>query len=92
MSSVTPVPSGNSSVSGVSVLAQQGKALAVIGHVGGLGRGEQIHAVRFLGPVGYLVTFRQTDPLFTIDLSNPAKPRVAGELKMPGLGNPLKRP
>ncbi|HEY3240842.1 MAG TPA: beta-propeller domain-containing protein, partial [Acidimicrobiia bacterium] len=54
------------------------------GEVGGLGRGEQIYAVRFIGPVGYVVTFRQTDPLYTIDLSDPASPRVVGELKIPG--------
>jgi hypothetical protein len=40
--------------------------------------------VRFIGPVGYVVTFRQTDPLYTIDLSDPASPRVVGELKIPG--------
>jgi hypothetical protein len=40
--------------------------------------------VRFIGPVGYVVTFRQTDPLYTVDLRNPAKPKVTGELKIPG--------
>jgi hypothetical protein len=43
-----------------------------------------IYAVRFIGETGYVVTFRQIDPLYTIDLSNPGKPRVAGELKIPG--------
>jgi uncharacterized secreted protein with C-terminal beta-propeller domain len=37
----------------------------------GSGRGERIYAVRFLGDVGYVVTFRQTDPLYTIDLAEP---------------------
>jgi hypothetical protein len=45
---------------------------------------EKVMAVRFDGPRAYVVTFRQTDPLFTIDLSNPANPRVAGHLQTPG--------
>ena len=40
--------------------------------------------MRFLGDRAYVVTFRQIDPLFIIDLSDPAQPRVAGELKIPG--------
>jgi uncharacterized secreted protein with C-terminal beta-propeller domain len=58
--------------------------LARLGSVRGLGRGQRIYAVRFLGPVGYVVTFRQVDPLYTLDLRNPAKPRVAGELELTG--------
>ena len=50
----------------------------------GLGPNEQIYAVRFLGDRAYVVTFRQIDPLFIIDLSDPAEPRVTGELKIPG--------
>ncbi|HEX2361222.1 MAG TPA: beta-propeller domain-containing protein [Jiangellaceae bacterium] len=72
------------SESQVTVLAQQGAQLAEVGVVGGLGKGEQIYAVRFIGPVGYVVTFRQVDPLYTLDLSNPRSPRVVGELKIPG--------
>jgi hypothetical protein len=72
------------SESGVSILTQRGDRLVVVGSVGGLGKGEQIYAVRFLGPVGYVVTFRQVDPLYTLDLSDPASPRVVGELKIPG--------
>jgi hypothetical protein len=47
-------------------------------------RPEKVTAVRFDGPRAYLVTFRQTDPLFTIDLSDPAHPSVAGYLQTPG--------
>jgi hypothetical protein len=72
------------SESAVYVLKQRDKTLAQVGRVGGLGRGEQIHSVRFVGPVGYVVTFRQTDPLYTVDLRDPEKPRVTGELKIPG--------
>ncbi|MCY4620244.1 MAG: beta-propeller domain-containing protein [bacterium] len=72
------------SVSRVDVLAREGRDLRIVGSVGGLGEGEQIFAVRFIGEVGYVVTFRQTDPLYTIDLSDPENPRVVGELKILG--------
>jgi uncharacterized secreted protein with C-terminal beta-propeller domain len=68
----------------VTVLAQRGAWLARVGRVGGLGRGERIYAVRFAGDRGYVVTFREIDPLYTLDLSNPAAPRVLGELKISG--------
>ncbi|HKA68675.1 MAG TPA: beta-propeller domain-containing protein [Actinomycetes bacterium] len=70
--------------SAVTVLAQDGDRLVPIGAVDGLGKGERIYSVRFIGPVGYVVTFRQTDPLYTIDLSDPRQPRVVGELKING--------
>jgi hypothetical protein len=70
--------------SAVYVLEQNGDQLVVVGKAGGLGAGEQIYAVRFAGPVGYVVTFRQTDPLYTIDLSDPAQPRVVGQLLLSG--------
>lgn len=70
--------------SAVSVLAQDGNRLVQVGRLGGLGKGERIYAVRFVGPVGYVVTFRQTDPLYTVDLSDPARPRAVGELKITG--------
>lgn len=72
------------SSSAVTVLKRNGSALEQVGRVGDLGVGERIYAVRFMGAVGYVVTFRQTDPLYTVDLSDPAKPRVTGELKIPG--------
>ena len=69
---------------GVYVLAQDGEHLSLKGSVEGLGKGEQIYAVRFVGSVGYVVTFRQTDPLYTVDLGDPAHPTVVGQLKIPG--------
>ncbi|WP_092528426.1 beta-propeller domain-containing protein [Amycolatopsis arida] len=72
------------SASAVTVLARRESELVEVGSVGGLGRGERIHAVRFLGPVGYVVTFRETDPLYTLDLRDPAAPAVVGELKITG--------
>ena len=68
----------------VSVLREDEGELAVIGSVEGLGVTEQIRSVRFLGPLGYVVTFRQTDPLYVIDLSDPTGPEVKGELKING--------
>ena len=76
--------SGDGAESRVTTLAQQGGYLVPRGKVDGLGRGERIYAVRFMGDAGYVVTFRQTDPLYTLDLSDPDAPRVRGELKIPG--------
>lgn len=68
----------------VRVLQEADGALKQVGQVGNMGRGEQIKSVRFVGTRGYVVTFRQTDPLFTLDLSNPTDPKVVGELKLLG--------
>ena len=68
----------------VVVLGESDGALAEVGRVGGLGKGETIQSVRFIGDTAYVVTFRQTDPLYTIDLADPAAPRVVGELKVLG--------
>jgi len=68
----------------VTVLDERGSKLVKVGRVGGLGKGEQIFAVRFVGDRGYVVTFRQTDPLYTLDLAKPSDPRVVGELKIRG--------
>jgi Beta propeller domain len=75
---------GGQSESAVYVLRPNGESLDVISSVGGLGKTEQIYAVRFLGDLAYVVTFRQTDPLYVIDLTDPAAPVLQGELKIPG--------
>ena len=59
-------------------------SLDVIGEVTGIAPTERIYATRYMGDVAYMVTFRQVDPLFTIDLSEPTSPEVLGELKIPG--------
>jgi uncharacterized secreted protein with C-terminal beta-propeller domain len=59
------------------------------GEVVGLGLDERIYAVRFMGERGYLVTFKQIDPFFVLDLSDPEKPTVEGELKIPGFSSYL---
>jgi hypothetical protein len=77
--------SGFESESLVTVLEDAGAGkLAEIGSVDGLGETEQIYSVRFMGDVAYVVTFRQTDPLYTVDLSDPTNPQVVGELKILG--------
>ncbi|NND01570.1 MAG: hypothetical protein HKN91_02180, partial [Acidimicrobiia bacterium] len=73
----------------VSVLRPVDGELEVIGELDGLGKDERIYSVRFLGDVAYLVTFRQVDPLFTIDLSDPENPELRGELKIPGYSSYL---
>lgn len=68
--------------SGVYVL--DAATLTQTGAVTGLGRGERIYSVRFADDLGYVVTFRQTDPLYALDLRDPAAPKVTGELKITG--------
>ena len=72
------------SESRVTVLEDQNGKLVPVGSVGGLGQGQRIYAVRFIGTTGYVVTFRQIDPLYTIDLSVPTAPRVVGQLELEG--------
>ena len=73
--------------SNLFVLQQRQGELAIVGSVRGLAPGERIYAARMVGDQGYLVTFRRTDPLYTLDLSNPRKPMVMGELKIPGFSS-----
>lgn len=63
--------------------------LGQIGSVMNLGLTERIYAVRFLGDKGYVVTFRQIDPFYVLDLSNPRAPEMKGELKIPGFSSYL---
>lgn len=71
----------------VSTMKLDGSALEVIGATPPLAEGESIFSARFLGDLGYIVTFRQVDPLFAIDLSDPENPKVLGELKIPGFSD-----
>ena len=64
-----------------------GNQLEVIGSTGPLAEGEQIYSTRFVGDTGYVVTFRQVDPLFVVDLADPEQPKVLGELKIPGFSD-----
>jgi len=74
------------SSSSVFILDSQ---LKVVGHLGDIAPGERIYSSRFVGDTLYLVTFRQVDPLFVIDLSDRSQPRIMGELKVPGFSSYL---
>ncbi|MFL5347621.1 MAG: beta-propeller domain-containing protein [Hyalangium sp.] len=63
---------------------EQDGELVKVGQSEELAKGESIYSARFLGNKGYVVTFRQVDPLYTFDLSDPEHPRKVGELKVPG--------
>jgi len=65
------------------------KNLKIVGSVKDLGLRERIYSVRFVEDKGYVVTFRQTDPFYVLDLSNPQKPELKGELKIPGFSSYL---
>jgi len=74
---------------GVLVLDERGDRLVVTGRVEGLGKDEDIQSVRWFGDLAVVVTFRQIDPLYTVDLSTPERPRVVGALKIPGFSSYL---
>lgn len=63
--------------------------LTVVGKVENLAEDERIYSARFMGNTGYFVTFRETDPLFSVDLSNPREPKILGELKISGFSEYL---
>lgn len=64
-------------------------SLKTLSSLANIAPGEEIYAVRFLGTKGYVVTFRQTDPLFVIDLSDTGAPKILGKLKIPGFSSYL---
>jgi uncharacterized secreted protein with C-terminal beta-propeller domain len=68
-------------VNDVYVLNDQ---MRIVGSIQDLGIDERIYSARFIGDKGYLVTFREIDPFYVLDLSNPTDPQVKGELKIPG--------
>ena len=71
------------------VMEEQGDILVEVGQVGGLGKGESLYSVRLLDEIGFAVTFRQIDPFYVLDLSDPVNPLVVGELKIPGFSTYL---
>ena len=76
----------NSSINDVYVLNEN---LKQIGSIKDLGETEKIYSVRFLKDRGYVVTFRQIDPFYVLDLSNASSPELKGELKIPGYSSYL---
>ncbi|MEK7097902.1 MAG: beta-propeller domain-containing protein, partial [Patescibacteria group bacterium] len=65
------------------------KDLGVIGSIKNFGLDERVYSVRFINDKGYVVTFKQTDPFFVMDLSDPQNPQIKGELKIPGFSSYL---
>lgn len=65
------------------------ESLNTTGKIEDIAPGEQIYSVRFMGNRGYMVTFKNVDPLFALDLSNPYSPSVLGQLKIPGYSDYL---
>lgn len=63
--------------------------LAILGKIEDLAEDETIRSARFMGDIGYFVTFKQTDPLFSVDLSNPCDPKILGALKITGFSSYL---
>lgn len=81
---------GSGSTNNVYVLGQQDDELEIVGSVEDIGKGETIYAARFIGDRGFVVTFRRTDPLFVIDLSDPESPVMAGDLESPGYSDHIQ--
>ena len=65
------------------------ESLEITGAIEDLAKDERVYSARFIGDTGYFVTFRETDPLFSVDLSDPENPRIIGELKIPGFSEYL---
>lgn len=73
----------------VNVIYILDQNMQLTGKLSGIAPGEQIYSARFMGDIGYFVTFRNTDPLFSVDLSDPTNPTILGQLKIPGFSNYL---
>lgn len=63
--------------------------LEMLGKIEGLAEDERVYSARFMGSTAYFVTFYETDPLFTVDFSNPKDPKIIGKLKIPGFSDYL---
>lgn len=78
---------GNSSQSNAVYVLDED--LKTIGKIEDLAKDEQVYSARFLGNTGYFVTYEQTDPLFSVDFSDPENPKILGKLKIPGFSEYL---
>jgi uncharacterized secreted protein with C-terminal beta-propeller domain len=74
----------------ITVLDERGARMTPVGTLTGLGTGQKLYSVRFVGDTAYVVTFRQIDPLYVIDLSTPTAPKVAGQLELEGFSSYLQ--
>ncbi len=84
-----PAQAGQAGENGVLVLREQGGGLETVGRLAGLGTDEEVQAVRWFDDLAVVVTFRRTDPVHTVDLTDPTHPRLLGELKLPGFSSYL---
>ena len=84
-----PGRGGATGENGIVVLDERDGRLETVGELRGLGVDEEIQSVRWFDDLAVVVTFRQTDPLYTIDLTDPTRPRRLGELKIPGFSSYL---
>ena len=85
----SPWDQSNLSETRLTVFSEDGDVLTPVGEVGGLGQGEALYSARLIGDRGFAVTFRQVDPFYVLDLSDPTAPTVSGELKIPGFSTYL---
>lgn len=83
-------PLGANSSNHLYVLETMGTTMDIVGQLNDFGVTERIYSVRFMGDTAVVVTFRQMDPVFTIDLSTPTKPQIVGELELPGFSSYLQ--
>ena len=84
---IARLPSGKTK--SVNALYTLNADLSPLGGITDLSPGERVYSCRFIGDVAYFVTFRQADPLFSVDIGNPAAPKVLGLLKIPGFSEYL---
>ena len=78
-----------SSSNNIYIVKDNNGLLAITGKIEGIAPGETIYGVRFINNRGFIITFKQTDPLYTIDLSDPENPQLKGSLEMPGFSTYL---
>ncbi len=90
------VTKNNSTVSKTFQISSTVNSLVILdsdlketGKIENIAPNERVYSVRFMGDTAYFVTFRQVDPLFSVDLSNPTNPKIIGSLKIPGFSNYL---
>src|SRR5262249_7830277 len=81
---------GPNATNDLFVMAVAGTNLKTLGSIIAFAHGEQIRATRFMGDRAFIVTFRQVDPLFAVDLSNPEAPQLVGALHLPGFSSYLQ--
>jgi uncharacterized secreted protein with C-terminal beta-propeller domain len=84
-----PDRGGSTRENGIVVLDERDGSLEKVGELRGLGPDEDIQSVRWFDDLAVVVTFRQMDPLYTVDLADPTRPRKLGELKIPGFSSYL---